>query len=529
MRDAVLVRLLVAAADAGPDAERRGLQMRHGVGDDGEPGRKFRQFDAHPATPCFAARLTCSTKRSTSAGIVLHHLDLLVLRHQPVEPGRQLRAHAAGGFDRIGEFRRMRGRQHDVGDVQIRGVAVGHRQRHRGMGIDEIAGLAPGGADRSCGFGLVGAAGIEFLADGGEHRVGQHEAAGLFQRGHQPPHGLGVALAGLEQQPLEIRGDLDIHRGRRGGVDVAHLVDAGLQRARQDVVDVRRDAQPAHRQAHALGDVAGKDVAEIAGRHGEIDGARGRAERHRRGEVIDDLRDDARPVDRIDARQRDLVAELVVIEHRLHDRLAIVKGALDGERMHVGSARRRHHAALHVGDAPVREQHDEIDIVEAGKGIDRGAAGVARGRDHDGGALRALGKHMIHQPRDQLHRHVLEGERRAVEQLQQELIGTDLVERHHRGMAEGGVGFVGHAAEIGIGDFAAGKRLDDVDGDFPIGTAEESRDGLVAKAAARFRARRGRRRGQARSASHRRSPAPGPHPGSKYTASNRPPKAQATP
>ncbi len=29
MRDAVLVRLLVAAADAGPDAERRGLEMGH--------------------------------------------------------------------------------------------------------------------------------------------------------------------------------------------------------------------------------------------------------------------------------------------------------------------------------------------------------------------------------------------------------------------------------------------------------------------------------------------------------------------
>jgi hypothetical protein len=38
MRDAVFVRLLVAAADAGPDAERGRFQMRHGVGDDGEAG-----------------------------------------------------------------------------------------------------------------------------------------------------------------------------------------------------------------------------------------------------------------------------------------------------------------------------------------------------------------------------------------------------------------------------------------------------------------------------------------------------------
>ena len=186
MRDAVLVRLFVAAADAGPDAERCGLQMRHGVGDDGKAGRQLGDVNAHPATPCFAARLTERTNRLHFRGIVFHHRDLFGFGHQAVEPGRQLRPHAAGGLDRIGEFGRMRGRQHDIGDLRIRGVAIGHRQRHRGMGIDEIAGLAPGGADRGRGFGLVGAAGVEFLADRGERRVGQHEAAGLFQRGHQP-------------------------------------------------------------------------------------------------------------------------------------------------------------------------------------------------------------------------------------------------------------------------------------------------------------------------------------------------------
>ena len=67
MRDAVLVRLLVATTDAGPDPKRRGFQMRHGVGDDGEAGRKLGDVDAHPATPCLAARLIDSTNRSTSA------------------------------------------------------------------------------------------------------------------------------------------------------------------------------------------------------------------------------------------------------------------------------------------------------------------------------------------------------------------------------------------------------------------------------------------------------------------------------
>src|SRR4029079_10488600 len=66
MRDAVLVRLFIATADAGPDAEGCRLQVRHGVGDDSEAGGKLGDVNAHPATPCFAARLTWRTNRSTS-------------------------------------------------------------------------------------------------------------------------------------------------------------------------------------------------------------------------------------------------------------------------------------------------------------------------------------------------------------------------------------------------------------------------------------------------------------------------------
>ncbi len=66
MRDAVLVRLFVTAADAGPYPERRGLQMRHGVGDHRQAGGKLGNIDTHPATPCFAARLTERTNASTS-------------------------------------------------------------------------------------------------------------------------------------------------------------------------------------------------------------------------------------------------------------------------------------------------------------------------------------------------------------------------------------------------------------------------------------------------------------------------------
>ena len=68
-----------------------------------------------------------------------------------------------------------------------------------------------------------------------------------------------------------------------------------------------------------------------------------------------------------------------------------------------------------------------------------------------------------------------------MKQLQQELTGTDLVERDHRGMAERGVGLVRHAAEIGVGDFVTDERADHVDRDFPIGPAEEGGDDLRRK------------------------------------------------
>ena len=85
------------------------------------------------------------------------------------------------------------------------------------------------------------------------------------------------------------------------------------------------------------GGVAGEDVAEIAGRHGEGDRAVGRAERSGGVDVIDDLRHDARPVDRVDRRQPDAVAEGGVVEQRLHQVLAVVEGAVDGDVVDVAA------------------------------------------------------------------------------------------------------------------------------------------------------------------------------------------------
>jgi hypothetical protein len=126
----------------------------------------------------------------------------------------------------------------------------------------------------------------------------------------------------------------------------------------------------------------------------------------------------------------------------------------------------------------VGKQHEQVDIVAAGEGVDGGAAGVAGSGNHDGGALRTLGQHVVHQPRDQLHRHVLECQGRAMKQFEHELVRRGLVERHHGRMAEGGVSLVGHAAEIVIGNLAGHERADHLDGDLPVRPAEQPGDGI---------------------------------------------------
>ena len=53
-------------------------------------------------------------------------------------------------------------------------------------------------------------------------------------------------------------------------------------------------------------------------------------------DVVDDLRHHPRPVDAVDRAQLHALAELGVVEHRLHHVLAVVERAVDGHHAHVG-------------------------------------------------------------------------------------------------------------------------------------------------------------------------------------------------
>ena len=116
----------------------------------------------------------------------------------------------------------------------------------------------------------------------------------------------------------------------------------------QDVVGVGRDNQLANRQTHLLSNIACKDIAEIARRHGKADLAMRRTQRHRRGEVINHLCQHAAPVDRIHASKAHVFAELEIVEHIFDQRLAAVEIAIDRDGVDIRFGWRRHLAALHL-------------------------------------------------------------------------------------------------------------------------------------------------------------------------------------
>ena len=266
-----------------------------------------------------------------------------------------------------------------------------------------------------------------------------------------------VAAIEIEQQPLQIAGDLDIHARAQRGLHGFDLHAAGAEEAGEDIVAVGADDQPLHRQAHLPRAIGGIDVAEIPGRHGERDGTVGRAQRHRGPDVVDDLRHHPRPVDGVHRRELQLVAEGEIVEHRLHQVLAIVEGAFDGDVEDVGGVNRGHLPPLHLGDAAIGMEDEDFRRRPAAEGLDRRRAGIARGRADDGDMLAALSQHMVVEPAEQLQRHILEGQGRPVEQLHQPGLAVELAQRRHGAMAEGGVAVSDDPRE-GIGLHPAGDE-----------------------------------------------------------------------
>ncbi len=132
-------------------------------------------------------------------------------------------------------------------------------------------------------------------------------------------------------------------------------------------------------------------------------------------------------------------------------------------------------------------QHEQIDLGAAGERVDRGRAGVARGRaDH--GEVRIGGRQEpFEQEAEQLQRDILEGQSRAVEQLEHPLARIELDERGDGGVGEAAIGGVAELAQFVLRQGIADERRQDRDRGLDIGQAGKRPDLVAREARPRLR------------------------------------------
>ena len=200
----------------------------------------------------------------------------------------------------------------------------------------------------------------------------------------------------------------------------ADAVAPGAEELVEHVVLVGGEDQAPDRQAHLARNVAGENVAEVARRHGEGDFFAFVLRRREVAlEVVDDLRRDARPVDRVDGPEPVARLERRVAGDRLDDVLAVVEHALDRDVEDVGVGERVHLRGLERAHAPLRREHEHAHAALAAHRVLGRRAGVARGRAENVERRRSPRQHVFEQIAEQLQRDVLERERRTVGDAQQ--------------------------------------------------------------------------------------------------------------
>ena len=231
------------------------------------------------------------------------------------------------------------------------------------------------------------------------------------------------------------------------------------------------------RQAHPFGDVAGADVAEIAGRHRKRNflivafGYRQPAL-----EVVDDLGRYPRPVDRVDRADGIAGFELGVVADRLDQVLAVIEHAPHRDIENVGVLQREHLRGLEPAHLLVRREHEHPDAALAAHGIFGAGAGVAGSRAEDVEMAAGLEQGVFKQMAEQLQGDVLERQGRAVRQAQQPDAIKQWRDRGDRLGAESRhrVGVIHQRAQIGGGN-VVGEFLQDGERQFRVGQATPAR------------------------------------------------------
>ncbi len=164
----------------------------------------------------------------------------------------------------------------------------------------------------------------------------------------------------------------------------------------------------------------------------------------------------------------------------------------------LGLIDRRHLPPLHVRDAAVGEQDEDVGARQSAEGLNRRRARVAGGRAENRRPAVAPLEGAVHQPPQPLHGEILEGEGRPVEQLEQEEIAVELGQRRGRGVAEAGVGVARQTRRARRREILADERRDDAGRRLGVGQPGEGanrlgRESPVAREHTAPRRGRGRR------------------------------------
>ena len=374
---------------------------------------------------------------------------------------------AGGVFDGIGEFGGVGGGEADGGFFDFVEL-FGDEDAGGGVGVEEILVFFVVAADGGEGAAGVGGAGDDFGVEGAVFGEGDGEAAFEGELGHEAADGLGVLAELVEEPAFEIAGDLDVHGGVDGGHDLALGVDAGVVEAGEDVVFVGGEDEASDGEAHALGVPAGEDVAEVAGGDGELDGAGAGGFHDAEGgiEIVDDLAEDAGPVDGVDGAEGVGVLEGEVVEEGFHEELAVVEAAVDGEVEDVVVEDGRHLPFLEGADAALGVHDEDADAVLAADAGDGGGAGIAAGGGEDIEAAPAFLEDFGEEAAEELEGDVLEGEGGAMEEFE-DVDVADGADGGDFGMGERGVGGGEEGAEAFFGD-VVGEEAYDFEGEVGI-------------------------------------------------------------
>ena len=127
-----------------------------------------------------------------------------------------------------------------------------------------------------------------------------------------------------------------------------------------------------------------------------------------------------------------------------------------------------HLAPLHFGNALVRMQDKDIDVLRAPAALDRGGAGITGGRTEHHHPFIATRQGAFQQPAEQLQREILERQCRAMEQFEQPLVVPELHQRRDRGVTEIRIGLGGNGTQFGGLEKALHEGLHDLGGEFGI-------------------------------------------------------------